>query len=424
MTSVRPNAMAMSFMARCAALGHPDDDGAGHPVKRRRLRSKTLAAALCQQQVPTLPKAIVHRLWLDLSVIEALGTPVPSKLPDLAMTCLRSWSPQPQVLWTFSEMEEHGIPGLTVKYLSCFMTAATVAFMLAGNVPVQFVKDILSMYIIHQCGGLFLDMDIYWLGRSVQLHGHGYLFPEEPHGRRTGTFMGRAHRYPNLAMFAMPKGANTAIVLAQLWETYWFGHALKVLTEEIAPVDQWSCNHRWMKNTRDLQAHIARNPELEAAYVAPIYYCPLSKTLTMAVYDTLAMREAHEPCLVIDLSQDYVQPSVKTIATHSVFVNLWERQWDPALQAKVIVQCVGIRSQILIRYTEDAMATRVDRAITASMEAVLNFLGKAVGHTVFGFLCAMMECPWLQDILEGGPVHGILLRHMGVQGFAQARAHG
>ena len=83
-------------------------------------------------------------------------------------------------------------------------------------------------------------------------------------------------------------------------------------------------------------------------------------------------------------------------------MNLWERQWDPALKAKVIAQCVGIRSQNLIKYTEDAMATRVDRAIIASMEAVLNFLGKAVGHTVFGFLFAMMECPWLQDILEGG----------------------
>ena len=64
MTGVRPNAMAMSFMARCEAFGHPDDE-AGHPVKRWRLRSKTPAAPR-QQQVPAVPKMIVHRLWLDL----------------------------------------------------------------------------------------------------------------------------------------------------------------------------------------------------------------------------------------------------------------------------------------------------------------------------------------------------------------------
>ena len=201
-SAVKANVSVFSFWARCNASD--GRHGAEGTSKRRRVT----------KSAPRPTAVLVHRVWIDLSSIgsRALGhKPQPSKLPDLAISCLRSWSPQPQMLWTHSAMEQYDIPGLTVMALNALMPGGIVAFMLAGNVPVQFIKDILSMRILHAHGGMFLDMDMYWLGRVIQVGADGYLFAEEPHSRKTGMFLGRSHHYPNLAMFAMPKGSDMAV---------------------------------------------------------------------------------------------------------------------------------------------------------------------------------------------------------------------
>jgi hypothetical protein len=58
--------------------------------------------------------------------------------------------------------------------------------------------------------------------------------------------MGRAHRYPNLAMFAMPKGSDTAMSLATLWDDHWFTHAHQVLLGEKLAIDNWQGSREWM----------------------------------------------------------------------------------------------------------------------------------------------------------------------------------
>jgi hypothetical protein len=50
----------------------------------------------------------------------------------------------------------------------------------------------------------------------------------------------------------------------------------------------------------------------------------------------------------------------------------------------------------------DGMAKQVDKAITDYMEAVFKLLGRAVGHTVIGFVFAMLDSPWLRALLQGG----------------------
>ena len=161
------------------------------------------------------------------------------------------------------------------------MPSGMVAFMLAGNVPVQLIKDILSMYVVHQHGGMFLDLDIYWLGRPFQLGDSGYLFPEEPHCRRTGLWLGRVHHYPNLAMFAMPAGSQVAISMAHRWEAHWHTHAQDVLAGKKPAVDPWESDHNWMWNTRSLLAAMNKDPVLMDAFRAPIFFCPWSKALTV-----------------------------------------------------------------------------------------------------------------------------------------------
>ena len=413
--------MAMSFWSRCTGApvpdpaGHPSpqDTGHGDEVKRRRIHGKL--PRVPPPDPPTVTTVMMaHRVWLDLSVIESRSmihsAKLPSKLPDMAITCLRSWSPQPQLLWTYSAIEDYSILGLTVMALNTLMPGAMVAFMLAGNVPVQFIKDMLSMRILHQCGGLFMDMDIYWLGRPIQLSDHGYLFPEEPHCRQTGLWLGRVHRYPNLAMFAMPAGSEVAKALAHRWEDHWYTHAHAVLAKKKAAVDPWESDHGWMWNTRALQSAIAHDPKLKSAYRAPIFFCPWSKALTLELFNNLEVGEAQAPCLDNDLAIPYVQPCVKTIAMHSMCMNLWQRQWtEPGLQVKVLAQCAGIRSHNLgldrgvPKDMANNMATQVEKAITAHFENLCLLLGRAVGHTVLGFVYAMFEAPWLQALLREEP---------------------
>jgi len=49
------------------------------------------------------------------------------------------------------------------------------------------------------------------------------------------------------------------------------------------------------------------------------------------------------------------------------------------------------------------MAKCVDSALTEHTETLCLLLGKAVGHTVLGFVYAMFDSPWLQALLQGGP---------------------
>ena len=395
----------MSVYNRCHAFGQPDPDPdpSTPPPTKRRCTAKT-PAALHEElhgPGPSAPAMVtVHHVWIDVSRFDPRAPVLPSKLSDMAMTCLRSWSGHPQVVWIYSAIEPLAIPGLTFKSLAAFMPVGMAAFMLAGNIPVQLLKDIMSMHILHSHGGIFADMDIMWLGRAVQLDGHGYLFPEEPHGRRTGAFLGRSNVYPNLAMFAMPKGSGLAISLANGWEDHWLAHAHAVLNGIKPAVDTWESSQNWMWNTRSLQVRLAKVPQLFLAYRPPIMFCPLSKNLTLETFDTLEQMAEHAPCLANDLAADYVQPSMATIAKHSVCINLWHRQrTDSLLQEKVIAHCAGIRLQNLGLSDITTTINQVDAAITASVEQVLVVLGKPVGHTVIGFVYAMFESPWLKQIL-------------------------
>jgi hypothetical protein len=49
-------------------------------------------------------------------------------------------------------MDDLDIPGLSIKFLQDVMPSEKVAYMLAGNVPVHFSKDILSSVWRCVCG--------------------------------------------------------------------------------------------------------------------------------------------------------------------------------------------------------------------------------------------------------------------------------
>jgi hypothetical protein len=291
------------------------------------------------------------------------------------------------------------MPGLTVKTLHHFMSLARVTCMLAGNVPVQCIKHILSMYIMYQCGGLFTDLDIYWLGRPIPIGACGYLFSEEACDDHTAS---SAHHNPSLSMFAMPKGADIAMYLADRWDNYWFHHAHHVIIGEKPAVELVGTNHEGVHDTHGLQAQIAEAPQLVEAYKPSIICCPLSDRLTMDIYNVMKLQEGHVPSVGNNLAIDYVEPSIQTVARTSVCIKIWHQQWPLPLQAHILTECLRMRCQNIGVYPTDIMAKQVDIAITSSIDTVLMLLGKAVGHTVIGFVFALRDCHWLQGLLKGG----------------------
>ena len=51
----------------------------------------------------------------------------------------------------------------------------------------------------------------------------------------------------------------------------------------------------------------------------------------------------------------------------------------------------------------NTMATDIDKAITTHFETLRLLLGRAVAHTVLGFVYAMVDSPWLQALFKQKP---------------------
>jgi hypothetical protein len=211
----------------------------------------------------------VHHVW-----IQADGaTTIPSILSELCMLALRSWQPMRQIVWAFAPVAV-GITGVSVRHAGHLMPPAQVAFWIANGVPVQMIKDVLSMRAIAREGGLFADLDVMWLGRPLSIAPSGYLIPVEPHSRSTGKVFGRAERYPTLALFAMPKGSDLASQLDRMFTQRWHTHACEFAkSKDPVPVNESS--KKWMANTRDFKDAIKGNPEY-MEYRPPISCMPWS----------------------------------------------------------------------------------------------------------------------------------------------------
>jgi len=175
------------------------------------------------------------------------------------------------------------------------------------------------------------------------------------------------------------------------------------MTGQSPAEDVWECDHGWIWNTRSLQGVIAKSNMLTAAVKAPIFL-PFAKNLTLVMYDTLALKAAHEPSLLNNLADDYMPSSMKTIAMNTDFINVWQRKWtEPLLQDKVVAEGTRVRSQSLNLDRCCDMAKCVDRALTEHTGTLCSLLGREIGHTLLGFVYAMFDSSWLQVVLQGGP---------------------
>ena len=136
-------------------------------------------------------------------------------------------------------IEPLAIPGLTFKSLAAVMPVGMAAFRLAGNVPVQILKDIMSMCILHKCGGLFADMDIMWLGRVVQLDGPGYLFPGGTPWQEILCVRWPQQCLPQPGNVCHAQGFRPGHIIGQVLDDRWLAHAHAVLNGTKPAVVIW-----------------------------------------------------------------------------------------------------------------------------------------------------------------------------------------
>jgi len=151
---------------------------------------------------------------------------------------------------------------------------ATAAHLLSNNVPVQMLKDIGSLKILHAEGGIFADVDMLWLGRPVPVTAKGYIFSQEAYHRPPGQTLSRRVVYSTLAVLAMPAGSVHAASLASRMLKAWAGHATAVKAKHTTAID-WGKHHsKWMRNTRMLTDAISENSDMLEGLHPPLLVFP------------------------------------------------------------------------------------------------------------------------------------------------------
>lgn len=357
---------------------------------------------------------LVHHLWIDLP--GAVGPSASLSLPALAQRCLRAWEPCEQWLWVFGPVhaDEHiQIQNLHIQDASAVLPAGMCLSMLAGQVPVQIVKDIFSMKVLHIHGGTWADLDILWLGKPLPIPKCGYLFSLEPHVKCEGHFLARTHDRVTLALLSMPKHSPQALALYHQMLSKWKAFAIQHF-EAGAKVVDWECSSMsslWMWNTDQLTTsalHLVdkHGPDI---VLKPHVLCPLPMRLTasewIAVDTTVSsMSSAPVSSGATDFTLPYEVPSAADMALHSVTVNLWSRQWHPGVQQSVLDRGLAIRVDQELPQVNGinpslAPALQVADHIEAVAGTVMQCIGFCHGHGLLARAHKAVQQPWLTALI-------------------------
>ncbi len=298
------------------------------PSKRVRLRSKMPAWASLAQD------GVIHHLWIDGS-----GEQEPPGLSDECLECLQSWVPRLQCLWLYADLPLPSWPGLRKCDLQCILPRGRAQWLLLNNVPVQVVKDMLSLRILARHGGIFTDLDIFSLGREIPLR-DGYVFTQEPETGLQGT---RKRKVSLLSLQFLGAPVNTCLAgVGKHMERLWHAYAKKVLNKKCEPKD-WRKKHTlWMRNTRMFSDFVRANDSLSQAVRPPIYHLPLGASCR-----NLPPFDAGDDGARVDYAQGE-EPSRASMVRHSLTLGIWARQWPPELKQVVLEWVRCTRAQVVL----------------------------------------------------------------------------
>ena len=295
---------------------------------------------------------MIHRLWINMGPVdEEPAASFRLQLGPLGLQRLKTWQPCVQWFWVYYMAEsekvwlEAEVKGLEVKFIGAFLLHPNaVAALLACGTPLQFIKDIFSLKVLHAYGGIFADLDVVWLGVRFPVSKAGYMFGLEPHPRESGAFMGSTKERLTLSILAAPKDSEPIYSMYHKLLTHWQNFALDVFSGKKQALQIGTGWHKdWMWNTNVVTLIVKKHPTLLAAVHKPVVLRPFPKALSAAglshAVEGLVDHEVlHRPT---DMSQPYACPSLATVAQYSVVIDTWERQWDADVQVLVLewVEC-------------------------------------------------------------------------------------
>ena len=220
--------------------------------------SETISMDSETQAAPAAPAELgaVHHFWIFSGTTRMDATASGKLMPF----CLLSHQPLPQILWTYEasrcESQVVGVQGILIKNPESLMPRCQVEFMLENNVPPQFIKDIMSMKLLHRFGGVFTDSDVMGMGAPMsRLAPGGFCLIKEP------PFPRRRYEPVCLAHIGLPKGSPEAWRAGQEMEHQWMQWAAEVRTQLRRPLD-WQQPHpqEWMSNTKRVTSIILESP--------------------------------------------------------------------------------------------------------------------------------------------------------------------
>lgn len=327
------------------------NDAARHeltPFNRPLKRSFQSVTQDCNRDIQ-----LIHHLWINVGPVdEDPAISMELQLGALGLRRLRTWQPCRQWFWVYymskSEREwlETKVVGLQVKFLETHhLHPNSVAALIACGAPLQFIKDILSLKLLHTYGGIYSDLDVIWLGVPFPISEAGYMFGLEPPPRPANAFMGIKKERLTLSILAAPKASTPIHAVYLKIFTHWQKFALDVfLGKKKALVIGSGWHKDWMWNTNTMTEAVKNDPILLAAVQRPVTLRPFPmKFNTTSMAEAFDRTEVDDTVLneAVDLEKPYICPSMATVAKYSVAIDTWQRQWDKDVQETILAWAEG-----------------------------------------------------------------------------------
>ena len=268
---------------------------------------------------------IVHRVWICVEGqrCDAMEADCIDMLNACALQGMR------QIVWTNDPVTIASLVGpigrLTVYSWDLLGCAQPWNALLSRGLPVQLVKDMVSVCCLYHCGGTYADMKVMFLPHNSVHHGvHQVCLGSEPVKHYCRTPLRTLRDVPHI---------NGRTCLAQLWLGFFSGpprhpafkQALDSmqsfwdkLTVDFTTV-AWGNHFLWMENTRQWHGIWAR---YRYTLLSPQLVCPWPAWLQKA------------GALGTDLFR-YYTPTLQEVADTSAVVCLWRRQWCDTLRSDI-----------------------------------------------------------------------------------------
>ena len=372
---------------------------------------------------------LVHHLWIQVN-----NRP----LPKLAVQCCSSWHAHPQWLWIYCAKDlpeaifKDAPSTMVLKDLSDIMKPGEVASLLDCDVPVQFIKDMLSFRILYCHGGLFVDLDIWCLSGTMDLSPDHVHLALEPHHVGKDSSMPRARKTQRytLALLAMPILCPIARLMFDALRTKWRTFAMSNWAKAMKGQDittEWRSSPLWMYNTNLFTQTMHKFEDVARIVHPPVKFVPLPHKMTLAIVLAMQAGPRTSSCVLLqpqDLSKPYKVPSLLDLQDHCWTVNMWSRQWDEPVCDHVVRLLTGIAEARAIpadplpapAWSKEALGVR--NAIEERKEWLCDTIGHGQAFHLMGFAMNILQTGWFLDMLGNRIINNGPATSGGVPGAA------